>query len=79
MCAVSMVIEGWRQPSSPNYVPFTQQYPDPETALRMLEILEKLDAIDKRLGKLECLTEEGIKEGFLQRLKERADEQPTST
>lgn len=76
MCAVSTVIDGWRDPSwpywrrdhvmptippweplpktpGPNAIPWQQIQKDPELAKQMLEVLKKLEAIDRRLGQLE--------------------------
>jgi hypothetical protein len=76
MCVVSTVIDGWRDPSWPYFVPVptlpslpqphTQPAPagpnavpwniiqqDPMLAQQMLDVLKRLEAIDKRLGQME--------------------------
>jgi hypothetical protein len=53
MCAVSMIMEGWRQPMSPNFVPWPTVVADPMLAQQMLEVLKRLEALDKRLGLME--------------------------
>lgn len=78
MCAVSTVIDGWRDPTwpyryephtiptgvpwvapqqpGPNAVPWSTIQADPKLAQQMLDVLKKLEAIDKRLGQLESCT-----------------------
>ena len=53
MCTVSMVIDQWQQPASPNYIPWPTVQHDPALALQMLEVIKRLEALDKRLGLLE--------------------------
>lgn len=72
MCTVSMVVDGWTSPGSPNFIPWTPTFPPPATAQQMLEVLEKLDKLDKRLGAIECKVEEAKKEALKRKLKRRA-------
>jgi len=57
MCTVSMVVDQWfpQQPTQPwpNQVPWPVVQKDPELARQMLEVLERLEALDKRFGLLE--------------------------
>lgn len=68
MCVVSMVMEQWwpkpepyepqRHPllpqnPPPNSVPWPLIQQDPKLAQQMLEVLKRLEAIDKRLGLVE--------------------------
>lgn len=41
-------------PPSPNSIPWNTVQSDPALAAKMLEVLERLEAIDKKLGLLEC-------------------------
>jgi hypothetical protein len=69
MCATSAIIEQWQQPWSPNYVPWPTVQSDPLLAQQMLQALQKLEAIDKRLGLLECKLSAKDKKNFKARLK----------
>lgn len=70
MCAVSMVVDGWRNPQSPNHIPWKQVEPD--TASQMLEVLKRLDAIDKAVGAIDCKLKELEKQKFIKKLKRKA-------
>jgi hypothetical protein len=76
MCTVSMVIKDWQE--GPNRIPdFTpwQRLPPvitPELAQQMLEVLRRLDAIDKRLNALDCALKEPEKAKIVRKLKRRA-------
>ena len=72
MCTYSMVVDGWRDRQGPNFIPWTPNYPDPGTAQQMLEILRRLDEIDKKLGAKDCKLNESEKIAFEQKLQERA-------
>lgn len=77
MCAVSMIMDQWRQPNSPNYIPMQQWQQDPALARQMLEALQKLEAIDKRLGLMEqCIFSEPQKRGFKKKLRRAARAKP---
>ena len=71
MCVYSAVAGGWMNPG-PNYVPWTPSHPDPATAAQMLEILRRLDEIDKKLGAKDCKLNESEKVAFEKKLQERA-------
>lgn len=69
MCVVSMVMDQWwpkpdKQdfgridlppliPGKPNQIPWPTIQKDPDLAAQMLEVLKRLEAIDKKLGLLE--------------------------
>lgn len=78
MCTVSMVITDWQNPSSPNHIPQwqpSQPLPyivTPDLAAQMLEVLKRLDAIDKKLGALDCKLKEPAKKKIISQLKRRA-------
>lgn len=68
-----MVIDGWRNPASPNYIPVTTYTSDPLLAAQMLSVLKKLEEIDKKLGLLEqCKFTEAQKRGFKKKLRRAA-------
>lgn len=84
MCAVSMVIGDWQHPSWPDYgkmietpalpgpnaIPWDRINRDPKLAEQMLEVLKKLEAIDKRLDALEkCKVSEPVKKSIKRRLR----------
>jgi hypothetical protein len=69
MCATSAIIETWRQPQSPNYIPWRTVVSDPALAQQMLDIIKRLEAIDKRLGLMEqCKLSAKDKKNFKRRL-----------
>lgn len=70
MCAVSMVVEQWTNPLQPNHVPFHQI--DPTTAMQMLEVIRRLEEIDKRLNAIDCKLEKKSKDSFKKKLRQRA-------
>ena len=103
MCTVSTVIDGWRDPTWPQYpgiqptpvypfvpapeqpphtqpivpgpnaIPWPQIVSDPMLAQQMLDILAKLEAIDKRLGQIEnCKVSAPIKKDIKARLRKIA-------
>ena len=89
MCVVSMVIRDWQHPSWPDYdklipdikpfnpgpnaIPWDRINNDPKLAQQMLEVLKKLEAIDKRLDALEqCKVAEPEKKAIKRRLKKIA-------
>jgi hypothetical protein len=69
MCVTSTVIDGWRDPTwpqitphnpgpftlpaSPNAIPWPMIQQDPSLAVQMLEVLKRLEALDRRLDKME--------------------------
>lgn len=87
MCVASNVIGDWQHPSwpdygkaipigpsSPNAIPWPVIQKDPELAKQMLEVLKKLEAIDKRLDLLEqCKVTEPGKEQLRERLQQIVD------
>ena len=72
MCAVSMAIDSWGSPASPNYVPFTPVSPPPATAAQMLRVIELLEQIDKKLDAQNCKVKSKDKAAFKRKLKRRA-------
>jgi hypothetical protein len=73
MCAVSMVMDQWQNPTLPNYIPPLQWQSDPVLARQMLEVLQRLEAIDKKLGLLErCKFSKPVKDGFKKKLRRAA-------
>lgn len=65
MCTYSLVVKDWQHPTwptaepgitvSPNAMPWGMIQADPKLAQQMLDILQRLEAIDKKLGNIECL------------------------
>lgn len=74
MCTVSMVIGDWTDRHSPNFLDMYRHPPTPDLALKMLEVIQRLDEIDKRLGLLDCKVKEPEKEIFIRKLRELADQ-----
>lgn len=72
MCAVSNVVGPWTTPMDPNYIPWTKQLPTPDTAAQILDVIRRLEALDKKLGAIECKLEEAEKEKFKKKLRRRA-------
>jgi hypothetical protein len=72
MCSVSMVIRDWQNPQSPNSFTFTSTIPAPDVAKLMLDVIVKLEAIDKRLGAIDCKVEALEKRKFIRKLQRRA-------
>ena len=91
MCVVSMVIGDWQHPTwpgnppavpgtlpSPNAIPWPMIQKDPELAAQMLEVLKRLESIDKRLGLMEqCKVAEPEKKRLKARLRRIAKKQRT--
>jgi mannose/fructose-specific phosphotransferase system component IIA len=69
-----MVIDNWKLPTSPNYIPPNVIQSDPNLARMMLEIIEKLDALDKKVNAIDCKLQEKEKEEFKQILKTAIEE-----
>jgi hypothetical protein len=81
MCTYSLVMGEWWHPtwpaspspapalSSPNAIPWLTIVSDPNLAQQMLDILAKLDALDKRLDKLDCKVEKVSKKKIETKLK----------
>jgi hypothetical protein len=94
MCVTSTVIDGWRDPTwplitphnplpwnpSPNAIPWPLIQQDPSLALQMLEVIKRLEALDKRLDKMEqCAVTAREKKNLkarLRRIAKRASDQP---
>lgn len=88
MCVTSAVIGDWTHPTWPDYgkaIPATPMTPnaipwpviqnDPTLAKQLLEVLKRLEAIDKRLDLLEqCKVTEPGKEQLRERLRQIADQ-----
>jgi hypothetical protein len=70
MCAVSFMVDQWLNPQQPNYVPFHQI--DSVTASQMLEVIRRLEEIDKRLNAIDCKLDKPRKDGFKKKLRRRA-------
>jgi hypothetical protein len=70
MCTVSMVIDAWRQPQNPNYIPMP---PPPEVAQMMLDIIRRLEALDEKVNAIDCKLKEDEKREFKAALQEVAD------
>jgi hypothetical protein len=70
MCATSMVMDQWMRPGSLNYVPFPNI--DSATAAQMLEVIKRLEEIDKRLNAIDCKLDKPRKDGFKKKLRRRA-------
>lgn len=66
-------------PPQPNAIPWPTIEKDPALAAQMLEVLKKLEAIDRRLGLLEqCKVEAGEKKRIKAKLKRIAKKAPAS-
>lgn len=87
MCVTSAVIRDWTTPYEPqkpgqfqpdvpvplpNYVPWTQSWPTPDVAKQMLEIIERLEKLDKAVGALNCKLEAKEKAAYKRKLARRA-------
>lgn len=72
MCAYSVVVHDWQNKQSPNYIPWTQSWPTPPVAQEMLEIMKRLDELDKKLGAIDCRLTEKEKVKFELKVKRRA-------
>lgn len=72
MCAVSNLVGPWTNPNDQQFMPWTRNYPDPALASQMLEIIKRLDAIDKRLGLMDCKLDAATKKKFVRKLQRRA-------
>lgn len=72
MCTVSMVLDSITTPHNPNYMKWTRQYPTPDVALQLIEVIQRLDKIDKQLGLLDCKIEARAKKQFMKKLERRA-------
>ena len=94
MCMYSLMVQAWMHPSwpkelrpstqpflpSPNSMPWPKIESDPKLAEMLLEALKRLEAIDKRLGKLEqCKVAEPKKKLLRKHLKKIADKAHRST
>jgi hypothetical protein len=85
MCVTSTVIDGWRDPTwppiyphnptpfpttSPNAIPWPLIQQDPTLAAQMLDVLKRLEALDKRLDKMEqCAVTKRDKKNLKARLR----------
>ena len=67
MCTTSAVINDWFNPRQPNFVPWPQI--DQGVAMQMLEVIRRLEAIDKRLDAIECRAEAKQKKAIKRKLK----------
>jgi hypothetical protein len=78
MCVYSMVLNDWMRKDSPNHIPGFEPYKplppviDPQLAKQMLDVLKRLDEIDKKLGALDCKVNEKDKEKITTKLRRRA-------
>lgn len=77
MCSVSVVMGGWTGLGSPNFIPWTSTVPAPDLAQQMLDVIERLERIDKRMGAIECLVEAKTKRAYKRKLKARAAASPS--
>lgn len=73
MCAVSMVMGGWTDPIGPNYIPLPTIQQDTDLAKKMLEIIKKLDEIDRKVGAKDCSLENEYKEKYIKLLEKIAN------
>lgn len=73
MCVVSMVTGGWTNPLDPNYIPIPTIQKDPDLAKQMLEIIKKLDALDKKVGAIDCSLDDDYKEKYIKLLEKIAN------
>lgn len=68
MCVVSMIYDYYHQPQRYQTVwPVVQN--DPALAAQLLEVIKRLEAIDKRLGDIECKVERKKKAALKRDLK----------
>lgn len=67
MCAVSAVVGTLTVPGSPNYLPFPQKLPS-DVAEQLLDVIRRLEEIDRKLGLKDCQLEDAFKEAFKQKL-----------
>jgi tetrahydromethanopterin S-methyltransferase subunit G len=81
MCSYSNMIGDWWHPTwpasptpqplnpSPNAIPWPTIQADPALAAQMLEVLKRLEAIDKRLDNIDCKVEKDSKKKITTKLK----------
>lgn len=86
MCTYSMVVSDWHHPTwpihpgdvpatpSPNSIPWPTVQHDPALAQQMLEVLRRLEDIDKRLQKIECICTDDEKRRLREELQKIADQ-----
>lgn len=60
----------------PPYNPQTVVTVTPDVAQQMLEILKRVDALDKKLGRLDCILGAAEKKGYVKALKKLARKKP---
>lgn len=70
MCIMSVVVDDWQR--GLNQIQWTPTYPDPATAQQMLDVIKRLEALDKKMDALECKLKAPVKEAFKRKLKRRA-------
>jgi hypothetical protein len=79
----------WNEPLNPHVVPYVPPFVPkidqiiptvpvvtPDLAKQMLDILKRVDELDKKLGRINCLLEEQEKEGYIKTLKKIARKKP---
>ena len=81
MCSYSNMIGDWWHPTwptgptpqpfapSPNSIPWPTITADPKLAQQMIDVLGKLEIIDKRLNNLDCKVEKASKQRIVGKLK----------
>lgn len=81
MCTYSMIMGDMWHPTwpaaptpqplnpSPNAIPWPTIVADPRLAQQMLEVLARLEAIDKRLNNIDCKVEKASKKKIVAKLK----------
>jgi hypothetical protein len=86
MCVYSNMMGEWWHPTwpvtpapqpfipSPNAIPWPTIVADPTLAAQMLEILKRLEAMDKRLNNIDCKVEKVAKRKIETKLKRIAKE-----
>lgn len=72
MCTVSMVVGTLTNPASTNFIPWGPLTPTPDVSKRLLDVIDRLEKIDKRLGLIECSVEAKKKRAFKAKLRRRA-------
>jgi hypothetical protein len=58
--------------ADPNYLNWTASYPAPNVAQQLLDVIARLEKIDKRMGLIECALEVKKKRAFKAKLRRRA-------
>jgi len=71
VCSVSAIVQQWTDTASPNFQPLQALKPD--TAALMLQIITKLEELDRKVNAINCKLAEPEKEAFKEKLAKIAE------